>query len=77
MKLWMIMTLFGNIGAVAGPLPYDMEECLFRVSIRQATVESMWDPDNAIFKGRIVTPDDIEYKCVLQNERPQLGPVLK
>ncbi len=73
MKLWMIITIFGQIGAVAGPLPYNEEECLFRASIRQEAVHEFYDPANAPkYEGRIVTPNDIEYKCVWNVKRPQL-----
>lgn len=26
-KLWFIITMFGEVGAIFGPLPYDTTEC--------------------------------------------------
>lgn len=65
----MIITIFGLNGAVIGPLPYDIEECLFRASIRQA---ALIYPDDLKFMDTIVTPGDVKFLCVQQKERPQL-----
>lgn len=70
MRLFMIVTFFGQIGAVIGPLPYDEEECLFRASIKQATVQLKQDAPS--LNGRIVTLDDIKFECVWRDERPKL-----
>ncbi len=73
MKLWMILTVFGQIIAVAGPLPYDEKECLSRASVRQATFQRLYDSANPPeFNDRTVTSNTLKFKCIWQADRPQL-----
>ncbi len=75
-KLYIIFTIFGQIGAVAGPLPYDEEECIYRTTVRQTEIQEKYDPINPpTIDGRIVTLEDLKFECVWKSERPQLGAV--
>ncbi len=72
MKLWMVITIFGKIVGSIGPLPYTMDECLFRAAINDEVVKQNWMAGKrAIFEGRVITPGDIAHGCVYAYIRPE------
>lgn len=73
MLLYMIILIFGSIGGTVGPLPYDLAECEFRAGARQDQIVRAYDSGTRVFiSGRVVTPADVEHRCVLTSTRPKL-----
>lgn len=73
-KLYIIFIIFGQISAVAGPLPYDEEECLNRAIIWETKIREKYNTTNRpTLNGRIVTFGDIKFECVWRTEHPLLG----
>lgn len=74
MKLWIVIWMSGEIGGVAGPLPYDHAECMRRA-----------DEGNRQIQEQIATGKDVEgnpvqdkartlrWQCVEQPTRPKIG----
>lgn len=74
MKLWLVVYMFGEIGGVAGPLPYDMVECRTRAAALQAGVaERIASGLNA--KGNPITEAgrSLRFVCVESPSRPESG----
>ena len=74
LKLFMVLSIFGNTVGTIGPLPYGIKECARRTSEMTATFEVAWLQKQEIkFDGRIVTPDDVRVSCVRTATEPPLA----
>lgn len=79
MSLWLIIYTAGHIGGVAGPLPYDMAECIIRRDMLRA--EQLETLNSGIHHGeqRPATPEElaglraISFECEQHAEKPVLG----
>ena len=77
LKLWIVVTIFGKIAAVAGPL-YNIAECNRRAADARAShAQAFFDKDlgrdtRMIVGGRRVTQKDIKVECVKSYVRPEL-----
>lgn len=77
-KLWMIVLMGTHIGGVAGPLPYDMNECQRRAGeLENARVEAMRsgiaDDGSKIPEKNMKVFETMRFKCVEAQERPMMG----
>lgn len=72
MKIWMILIALAEIGGVAGPLPYDMDECLRRADETNAGLRSamLAKPEHTQENG--ITPENFFYVCARLPNRPEL-----
>lgn len=70
----MVLVFAGTVGASAGPVPYDMEECLSRAAeMNQILTENFKKmPEIDMDDGRKITRKDLQYHCLEQEERPVL-----
>ena len=74
-SLWMIIYVYGQyIGGYAGPLPYDMSECLSRalqnkmeLIVGERTLE-LNDPEK--FKTLKIKAKDITFECEYRDTEP-------
>ncbi len=72
MKLWMIMTIFGKIVGVWGPLPYDMNTCLDR---EVEIIAEVKEKNRTVTVGdHLVRPADVLFRCRIAEKRPNLDP---
>lgn len=74
MKLFMILVVSGQIGGVAGPLPYGMDECNRRANEYNAEfLEKSRDPALAT-RARSIGWDGTPFvwHCVERDARPRL-----
>lgn len=71
MKLWMIFYFVGQVAAVVGPLPYDMEECQERIAVRQEKVERKLHLPEIVAAG--ATEENTYHECLYSKSRPELG----
>lgn len=69
-NLWFIITMFGEIGAIFGPLPYDMVECQRRADDFKTTAQGK---AVTLKDGTKVTGDDLDFYCLSAEAKPQLG----
>jgi hypothetical protein len=72
LKLWIVVTIFGKIAAVSGPLPYGIGECNRRAADIRAAQALDLDPRMTV-EGRRVTQKDIKVECVEAYVRPEFG----
>lgn len=79
MKLFLIIYAGANIGGVAGPLPYDMNECeRRRDEFRAAQYSVLW---NGFSKeeNRYLTVQEMKdlkqmrFECEFREVRPEMG----
>jgi hypothetical protein len=63
--LWIVVMLYGHIGATFGPLPYDMDECLHRIADKKAEIAA--DP------VKVKKADEANFimVCEYHEERPK------
>jgi hypothetical protein len=76
MKLWLIIMLWGEIGAFAGPVPNnDMVLCVQEADKMLAQIEEGMDAaGGSIFlNGLRLTMDDVVISCQVRSERPEIG----
>lgn len=76
--LWMVLYHAGQVGAVWGPLPYDMFECDDRRDQMNAEAQRIAASGKA-FSGDDLLPGDREkiadfrFVCEIRPDRPKLG----
>ena len=69
MNLWMILIIAGKIGAVAGPLPYNIFDCLSRTEARQ---EQFIESYMSGIREPGVNLHNTYFMCVHSRFRPEL-----
>ncbi len=69
MSLWIIMIIAGKIGGVAGPLPYNIFECLSRTETRQEQFIASYMSG---IREPGVTLHNTYFICVHSRFRPEL-----
>jgi hypothetical protein len=76
MKIWFVVTIFGNIAATWGPLPYGMAECYNQLAEKSAEIDQAFVSDKLAtdermrIDGRQVMRADVVLNCVQSNDRP-------
>lgn len=79
MKLFLIIYSAGQIGGVAGPLPYDMKECEYRRDEFRSKQQELFDTKFSKALNRPATEEEIEktkdmkFECEYRETRPKLG----
>ncbi len=75
MKVWLVVYVLNSVSGVAGPLPYNMQECMDRADdlVASADVNFKKDPNQALKDGRTVHRDDVEVTCQLRDTKPKFG----
>jgi hypothetical protein len=79
MKLFLIIYAAGQIGGVAGPLPYDMAECEARRDEMRANQAQFFKDGINRETGKKATPEEMEgikhlsFECEMRDEKPSLG----
>lgn len=71
LKLYMVIYIGSQVGGSAGPLPYDMDECLIRQNAMQQNVEERLAAGTDIHGNPL--PKDIPhlvFKCEFRDSRP-------
>lgn len=74
-SIFFIMTMFGQVTMVAGPVPYTETECITRAEnmfeeIKQGYIRVGEPP---VYKGRTVPLDEIKIGCEIRHVRPDIG----
>lgn len=71
MKLWIIITLFGELVGAQGPLDsfLDTDSCNELIAeYREAITDP--PPGTRDERGRLLTRDAVDFECVWADERP-------
>lgn len=82
MRIWLIITFFGQIASVTGPLPYDMTRCTKLAAEQSSMLDQRFEADAFIkappvkLQGKIVTRSDVAVECRAGDDRPKLEVVL-
>lgn len=74
MKLWLVILIFGEIAATVGPLPYDMQECVWRAADLAREADEIFASgrmDDQLVKGKHVTRSDLVHECRYAVIRPR------
>jgi len=76
-NLFLIIVAAGKIGGVAGPLPYDMDECQRRRAEMADAVVEAWKKPEVVAKLKAddpaITVDAYRFECRHLAEKPALG----
>ncbi|MGY3582155.1 hypothetical protein ACVIGB_000920 [Bradyrhizobium sp. USDA 4341] len=78
MRVWLIITLFGQVANVTGPLPYDYARCLRLASEQTSILGQRFEADEFIkappakLRGKVVTRADIAVECRTSDDRPKV-----
>ena len=77
MNLWIVIYLFGKVAETIGPLPYGEEICQFRIETEMHNVGAVFKEHGGVIHdpggGPDVTPEDIRFKCVWSDKRPEIS----
>ncbi len=79
MKLWLIIYAAGQICGFAGPLPYDMSECIVRRDAMRADQAAVLADGIHRETGEPATEEQLaglrslSFECELREIRPELG----
>lgn len=70
-KVFFMVYVGSQIGGVIGPVPYDMNECLFRASVKQEELQAQIDTGTDLH-GNELDPMvyDITFTCEEHYARP-------
>lgn len=77
MKLWLVITFFGQVASVTGPLPYDLDRCTRLAAEQTSMLDQRFEADAFIkappakLQGRIVTRADVGVECRSAEVRPK------
>ena len=77
--LWLIIYTAGTIGGFAGPVPYDMDECIKRRDDMRVTQEQGLAAGINIQTGEPMTDDEragvasLSFECEYRAVKPILG----
>lgn len=73
MQLFLVLTIWGQVGVTAGPLPYDMTKCLEVASQREQAIDETFKEHSVIMeKGRLVWRTDLAVGCGMFEAPPAL-----
>jgi hypothetical protein len=81
MSLFLIIYTAGVIGGAAGPLPYDMDECVVRRNEMRAAQTVGLERGINVQTGLPMTDaeragvESLSFECEYRDTRPQLGEV--
>lgn len=76
-KLFLIIYFHGQIGGVAGPLPYGLDECYRRAEElrvpQRAIIATGKTPDGArVLPARINDLKNMRFECEFRDKRPEI-----
>jgi len=77
--LWLIIYTAGNIGGFAGPLPYDMNECIRRRDEMRAAQSEGLETGINLKTGDPMTEEErlgvesLGFECEARSVKPELG----
>lgn len=77
--LWLIIYTAGTIGGFAGPVPYDMEECIRRRDDMRVTQQKGLEAGINVQTGEPMTDEEragvasLSFECEYRSEKPVLG----
>ncbi|MDW3181756.1 hypothetical protein [Roseobacter sp.] len=66
MDLFIVIFFMAHVGAVAGPLPYGLDECQTRIGVMAA------DYDRAVVAGEL-PPRQLQFVCQYAAVRPAIS----
>ena len=77
MKLWIVMLIFGKIGAAIGPLPYGLDECRIKAEELVQDYKQKWEIADKkgvhpMLDDKVLGRDDLKAECRYSTERPKL-----
>lgn len=76
-QLFLVLTIWGQVGVTAGPLPYDMSRCLEVASQREQAIDETFRDRSVITeKGRLVWRSDLSVGCGMFEAAPPLRSTL-
>ena len=73
MKLWMLIYFAGKLGAIIGPLPYDISECNSRRDRYQTEINAELQSRSIVVEGKRLVAGDVVVKCEPSSARPVLN----
>ena len=82
MRVWLVITFFGQIASVTGPLPYDMNRCAKLAAEQSSMLDQRFEADAYIkappvkLQGKIVARGDVAVECRAEEDRPKVEVVL-
>lgn len=77
--LWLIIYTAGTIGGFAGPVPYDMEECIKRRDDMRLTQQQGLEDGINVQTGKPMTEEErsgvasLSFECEYRSVKPELG----
>jgi hypothetical protein len=78
MSVWLVITFFGQVASVTGPLPYDVDRCMKLAGEQRSILDQRFEADEFIkappakLRGKIVTRADVAVECRTSDDRPKV-----
>jgi hypothetical protein len=78
MNVWLVITFFGQVANVTGPLPYDVARCMKLAGEQRSILDQRFEADEFIkappakLRGKIVTRADVAVECRTSDDRPKV-----
>ena len=78
MSVWLVVTFFGQVASVTGPLPFEIDRCTKLAAEQVSMLDQRFEADAFIHAppaklgGKVVTRADIGVECRSSEYRPKI-----